>query len=159
MINVFGDLMMIEEGIICHQTNCLGIMGAGIALQIKNKWPHVYRDYVNFCKLMAPGATTLLGSVCISNASPRIYIAHIFGQEKIGHGKLTSYDAVDLSLCKLKEKMKDPSLGDNYRIFFPEFMGCGYGGGKWEIYRSIIEKYFPNGTIIHYVKNKKPLIT
>ena len=32
-----GDILEAEEKIICHQTNCLGIMGAGLALQIARK--------------------------------------------------------------------------------------------------------------------------
>jgi len=166
MLDVSGDILLIEEGIICHQTNCLGMMGVGIALQIKNKWPHVYNDYVDFCKMIS-GAThadslPLLGSIYVSKASPRIYVAHVFGQQKIGHGKLTSYDAVDLSLYKLKNKMRK-SFGDHYQhvdvdfpIFFPKLMGCGYGGGKWKIYQSIIEEHFPRGTIVHYEKNRVP---
>ena len=30
-----GNIFDGNEDIICHQTNCLGIMGGGIALQVK----------------------------------------------------------------------------------------------------------------------------
>lgn len=46
-----SDLLKIDKGIICHQTNCIGVMGGGIALQIRNKWPNVYKQYVNECEL------------------------------------------------------------------------------------------------------------
>ena len=38
-----GDL--IEDAkvdIVCHQTNCQGVMGAGIAKQIRDTWPRVF---------------------------------------------------------------------------------------------------------------------
>lgn len=34
---------------ICQQVNCRGVMGAGLALQIRNKWPVVYRRYLGLC--------------------------------------------------------------------------------------------------------------
>ena len=37
MIYVKGNLLESPVQIIAHQVNCLGIMGGGIALQIKNK--------------------------------------------------------------------------------------------------------------------------
>jgi O-acetyl-ADP-ribose deacetylase (regulator of RNase III) len=32
-----GDLLDQKADVITHQVNCLGVMGAGVALQIKNK--------------------------------------------------------------------------------------------------------------------------
>lgn len=32
-----GDLLKAEETFIAHQVNCKGVMGAGVAKQIKNK--------------------------------------------------------------------------------------------------------------------------
>lgn len=39
-----GNLLESDCDIICHQTNTLGIMGGGIALQIKNKYPLLYNN-------------------------------------------------------------------------------------------------------------------
>ena len=47
---VNGDLLQSNLPLIAHQTNCLGVMGAGIARSIKNKWTDVYTQYANFCK-------------------------------------------------------------------------------------------------------------
>ena len=49
---VDGDLLQSNLPLIAHQTNCLGVMGAGIAKSIKNKWSLVYTQYTNFCKLL-----------------------------------------------------------------------------------------------------------
>ena len=34
-----GNLLEAPERIIVHQTNCMGVMGSGIAKQIKAKYP------------------------------------------------------------------------------------------------------------------------
>ena len=41
---VNGDLLQSNLPLIAHQTNCLGVMGAGIAKAIKNKWNSVLHD-------------------------------------------------------------------------------------------------------------------
>ena len=35
-----------ENTIICHQVNCRAAMGAGLARQIRDKWPVVFDEYV-----------------------------------------------------------------------------------------------------------------
>lgn len=38
------------EIVICHQVNCQGVMGAGLAKQIRIRWPEVYVDYKKLLK-------------------------------------------------------------------------------------------------------------
>ena len=45
-----SNLLNIRSGVICHQVNCIGAMGAGLALQIRNKWPIVYEKYKEDCR-------------------------------------------------------------------------------------------------------------
>jgi len=47
MLNVInGDLLDITKGLIAHQVNLKGVMGDGLAKQIKDKYPNVYSQYV-----------------------------------------------------------------------------------------------------------------
>lgn len=43
--HVKGDILATptrnEDTVICHQVNCCGVMGAGLAKQIRDKWPVV----------------------------------------------------------------------------------------------------------------------
>ena len=41
-----GDLLDAPVDYICHQVNCQGRMGSGIAKQIKERWPVVYEGYM-----------------------------------------------------------------------------------------------------------------
>ena len=40
-----GNLLDAPVDYICHQVNCQGRMGSGIAKQIKKRWPRVYEVY------------------------------------------------------------------------------------------------------------------
>ena len=42
---VNGNILEATEDIICHQVNCQGVMGSGLAKQIRSKWPSVFADY------------------------------------------------------------------------------------------------------------------
>ena len=49
-----GDITTLPENnshdtIICQQVNCMGVMGAGLAAQIRRKWPNVYNEYRKRC--------------------------------------------------------------------------------------------------------------
>ena len=61
---VSGNLLKDFNGdIIVHQVNCQGVMSAGIAKQIKIKYPKSYREYVNYCKSKIP--ISLMGDCII----------------------------------------------------------------------------------------------
>ena len=154
-----GDILLINKGIICHQVNCLGIMGKGIAKQIKEKFPEVFNDYRDFCNriLNQYGSRyEALGMFRISSICDSLHIANIFGQGGIGcKRRETKYDAVDESLNKLKNLLISNCC--KLKVFFPKRMGCCLGGGNWDIYYEIIKSHFPDGIIVDYEKGKVPL--
>ena len=41
---VKGDLLSSDVKIRCHQVNCRGVMGAGLALQVKQKYPEAFEQ-------------------------------------------------------------------------------------------------------------------
>ena len=50
MIKVIdGDLFTTDARIIAHSVNCRGVMGSGVALQVHQKFPHVFFQYKRFC--------------------------------------------------------------------------------------------------------------
>ena len=40
-----GNLLNSGCNIICHQVNCQGVMGSGIALEIRNRFPEAYATF------------------------------------------------------------------------------------------------------------------
>jgi O-acetyl-ADP-ribose deacetylase (regulator of RNase III) len=136
-----GNILDIKEGFICHQVNCKGSMGAGIALQIRRKWPHVYEDYRNaFHK-----GLLFLGNVVESEITPDLYVAHLCGQYDYGRkpGRVyTEYAA-------LAEAMLTLVAGSDRRpIYVPYGMGCGFAGGDWKIVSRLIDKLMPSAVVV-----------
>ena len=99
MINyIKGNILDITEGIIVQQVNCMGVMGAGLAKQIRDKWPDVYYEYKETLTFI-PHAKDLLGACCWTkvnkNSSDYLYVASIFGQYNYGYKtKYTIYPAL-----------------------------------------------------------------
>lgn len=46
---VNGDVFKCKEDLIIHQVNCKGVMGGGIALEIRKRFPQVYNRYKEEC--------------------------------------------------------------------------------------------------------------
>src|SRR5437763_1772698 len=45
-----GDLLAADAEALVNTVNCVGVMGKGIALQFKQRFPDVYRQYRNACR-------------------------------------------------------------------------------------------------------------
>ena len=48
---VEGNFFDFEADIRVNTVNCVGIMGAGVALQFKNKYPRMFEEYARECSL------------------------------------------------------------------------------------------------------------
>ena len=48
---VSGDFFEYDADIRINTVNCVGVMGAGAALQFKNKFPDMFLDYQKACEL------------------------------------------------------------------------------------------------------------
>ena len=80
--NIVGDLLKQDKvDIICHQTNCKGVMGAGIAFQIKRTYPEVFKKYKEFCDEYE---NILLGRTLFVNCNDGKVVANLFGQDGYG---------------------------------------------------------------------------
>ena len=40
-----GNLFDTKAEIICHQCNCQGVMGSGVAAEVKKRYPEVFKAY------------------------------------------------------------------------------------------------------------------
>ena len=128
-----GDIFNSRENIIAHQTNCKGVMGAGIAKSIKDKYPKVFYEYRDYCDV--DDQLNILGTVQIVEASKDRKIANVFGQYMYGRQtRQTNYDALRKALESLGEYAKDNDLS----IAIPYKIGCANAGGDWNTVEGII---------------------
>jgi hypothetical protein len=132
------DIFESGADVICHQVNCQGVMGSGIAKQVREKYPWVYAHYKALFNDYKPH--DLLGARQLCYINERQAICNCFGQENYDYdGKCyTSYEALEEIFGFLKEEFKDT----NTSIAIPYLMGCARGGGNWEIVYKIIYKTF-----------------
>ena len=154
---VTGDILdyVGEVQIIAHQVNNKGVMGGGLAAQIRNKYPHVYKTYSEYCN--GRREDDLLGFCQVTNFSsaPEIstLCANLFGQTLEGMGRDTNYEALYVAMEVLKDFMLKSGLRT---LAIPHSMGCGLGGGDWRIVRTMIEVIFEDApveiTIVKYGK-------
>lgn len=134
-----SNLLDIKSGIICHQVNCIGVMGAGLAFQVKNKWPIVYKKYKEDCKQFMTHPEMMLGHVLDVMVEPTLVVANCYGQVfPSSVGKQTDYDSWNTMFAKLQD------LGNYFSLdlHFPYMMGCGLAGGDWNIMLEKIERLF-----------------
>lgn len=141
---IVGNLLDIKSGIICHQVNCKKVAGAGLARQIRDKWPNWYVDFLE--------TTPALGRATFWRATitPELYIANLYGQLDFGYARIgipkrfTNYVALRCCLMDVKK------FAEERPVYIPAGLGCGLAGGKWEIVRSIIETEVPDAILVKW---------
>ena len=130
---ISGNLLDSKEDYICHQVNCQGVMGSGVAKAIRDKWPEVFTEYRS-CIDMCFG--TPLGSVCYAyiNNSNQV-VANMFAQSSYGYDgkRYTSYDAFCNCLSAMAREIPKSKT-----IAFPYKIGSDRGGANWNIIYAMI---------------------
>lgn len=134
----YGDLFTTDATYICHQVNCMGRMGSGIARCVRDRFPTAYEEYKTACHSAdTPG--TLLGKILPSEYEGKT-IVHMFAQERYGrHVRYTDYFAFRECLRKIRAIVPTGS-----HVAFPYGIGCGLGGGEWSIILPMIEEELAN---------------
>lgn len=153
MIKVIdGDILTLSPDnhiCVCHQVNCQGVMGAGLARQIRVAYPQVYEEYRALCRA---NPTQLLGLFQPIRITPTFTVANCFAQVNYGrNGLFTDYAA----LKKCMEAARLFAETSNGIVRIPYKIGCGLGGGDWNVVYEIIETAFSNSTVYIWKYDKK----
>ena len=134
-----GNIFDSNANIICHQVNCQGVMGSGVAAEVKKRYPNVfdaYRyDYLN--------GDLKLGHVCFATAKQDQVIANMCGQDNFGYNgaMYTNYEKLQECLNKVKEYAVY-EYDVQPVIALPYMMSCCRGGGDWSVVYKMIEDTF-----------------
>lgn len=145
-----GDLLSVTRGHIVHGCNCRGVMGSGVALAVKNKWPEVFNEYHHTCSEHKKWGKeyVMLGNILPVMITTELYVINAFTQLGFDrHARQVDYDAVATCFEHLVRRM---TPNDNelhplpvLPICFP-MIGAGLGGGDWDIISTIIDKTVPD---------------
>lgn len=152
---LIGDLFTSDAQTLVNTVNCVGIMGKGVALEFKKRYPAMHEDYVQRC-----------GAKAVRLGEPYIY-------EDLSGTKIINFPT--------KEHWRSPSrlqdiergldflvdhIGD-WRVMSLALppLGCGNGGLEWAevgplIFRKLsslpidVELYAPYGTPKHQLSEE-----
>lgn len=135
---VEGNFFDYDTDIRINTVNCVGVMGAGVALAFKNKYPDMYREYVSVCKnnQIEPGKPHVWSSGDLFSKALTI----INFPTKIHWRNNSEYEYIEKGLQWLQEYLQDKQ---DMSISLPA-LGCGHGGLDWSRVKKLIEKYLSN---------------
>ena len=142
---------------ICHICNNSGRWGRGFVLALSKKWTDPELKYRNWflTKTISTSRSKQiipfrLGMVQYVYVAPEILVANMIAQ----NGTVQKYDKSGniiplvhyLSLDKCLEKCSGFAKELNASVHMPR-IGCGLGGGKWEIIEPMIKEIFSQNDI------------
>lgn len=122
-----------NASIIAHQVNTEGVMGVGLAKELRTRYPGVYETYHKICENYS--YDDLIGKIQILKISETQRVANLFAESlnKSYEGdRKTDYDALRICLQKLNAQKTS--------IAIPYKLGCGLGGGDWDLVLQMIKE-------------------
>jgi O-acetyl-ADP-ribose deacetylase (regulator of RNase III) len=132
-----GDILAADAEALVNTVNCVGIMGRGIALQVKNAFPNNFKVYQSACRhqQVVPGRMFVFETGTITN--PRYIInfptkRHWRGKSRIGD--------IELGLKALAQVIRERRISS---VAVPP-LGSGLGGLIWTDVRPRIEAALGN---------------
>jgi O-acetyl-ADP-ribose deacetylase (regulator of RNase III) len=140
---VNGDLLGATQKVLVHGCNNHGVMGSGVARQIRARWPNVYEVYALKHKVFG----LELGDIIpVGTLDGKIVVNAVtqdgFGRD--GH-RYVDYNAIETCFRKINDRV---DVWEVAEVAMPR-IGAGLGGGDW----SIIEKI-----IVSTAKNYRPVV-
>lgn len=119
------------EGITnyAHGCNCSGAMGKGIAVQFREKFPEMYQEYKQLCKINEFN----LGDIFAYNYGNG-FVFNLATQQS--WKTKAEPKAIESALTKMFDYAIEANIS---KITIPK-IGAGLGGLKWDDVKAIIEK-------------------
>lgn len=129
------NILESDDDIIVHQVNCMGVMGAGLARSIKDRWPEVFDSYLRFLS----STDEPLGRAQFVHTDDGRIVVNMFAQHFYGRGKrYTDYEKFHAAMVEIRRSAEQY----NYSVAIPYYIGCGLAGGNWKIINQIIADTF-----------------
>jgi O-acetyl-ADP-ribose deacetylase (regulator of RNase III) len=156
---VEGDILGVEFGVIVHGCNAQGVMKSGLALQVKEQYPAVYKAYRDAIPKIPRSETgqanvggnlqkgTLkLGSISQAEVSPNKWIVNAITQFNYGYDgkRYVSYDAVDVAFRQVVRFMAQiHQVRGHMPVLHIPRIGAARGGGDLRTILEIIMSVVP----------------
>lgn len=140
-----SNLFLDPHSYIAHGCNAQGVMGSGFALELKNRYPDAFLDYVSFCK--AHKHLNMLGLVNVSMQVNGPIVFNCITQEYYGKdGKIyADIKAIQDCFKRIYDMLPVGSV-----LAMPK-IGCGYGGLMWSDVEHVIKNTLPDTHVKVYI--------
>jgi len=127
-----GDILTADVEALVNTVNCVGVMGRGIALQFKNKFPENFKVYMAACKKQE----VLPGKMFVFDTGTLVFPRYIINFPTKRHWKGKSrMEDIDSGLEDLVRVIEEKNIQS---IALPP-LGSGLGGLDWQEVRNRIE--------------------
>jgi len=154
---VQGDLIELalkgEFDFIGHGANCQNVMGAGIALAVKEAFPRAYeadRDYPISTGIRRLGNYSCWLSMMVERQTKLVDLCGVINF----YTQTTPGATFDVDACRLSfRKFATEWGGNDFRLGIP-LIGCGIGGATWEeVEPLVIEELVPyfRVTVVEFI--------
>ncbi len=156
------DIFRSTADALVNPVNCRGVMGKGIALEFKKRFPEIMPIYKEACKKkkLVPGKLMFIRIIAELTANEDLFEeglakrpAIILFPTKDHWRDKSKIEWIEAGLIELKKNYKEWGLNS---ISMPK-IGCGLGGLAWEDVKVLIENHFSYEPVeIHvYISDKK----
>jgi O-acetyl-ADP-ribose deacetylase (regulator of RNase III) len=140
--NAVDALINGEIDVLLHVCNNKGVMGSGIALEIKNRIPDAYNAYKSsqdeLCKLY-------LGGISFGWYDVGKFVCNMVAQDGYGSNRrFLNYGALAECLSKMSKGINVKTVG------IPFKMGSDRAGGDWNIVLEMVEYFLKDFNVVIY---------
>lgn len=145
-----GDLFSSPAQVLVNTVNTVGVMGKGIALEFKKRYPDMFEEYKSMCDKH----NLVIGKLMLWYAAD-YWILQFPTKEHWRNPSKLEY--IEKGLMAFVRKYADYNISS---IAFPK-LGCGNGELDWKDVKVLMEKYLKDLPIDVYIylgpgENKKP---
>lgn len=142
------DITTVTEGVIIHGVNCQGVMGAGAALAIRNKWPIVYDIYRR-----GPKGKDMLGVTHFIGITEKLYVGNCYTQFSFGRHNKPAADIAAVKKCVAESYSFAHSMNMPLNTVK---LASDLGGLSWSddvepIFQELIEEYPDTEVNVYYI--------
>ena len=138
-----GNMFDIDADILINTINCVGVMGCGVALAFKKRYPYMFKRYRYLCRSnqMHPGI--------LWNYKTHDNKLIVNFPTKDHWREPSKYLYIKHGLKELRSLLKEAN--NNTLVALPA-LGCGHGGLDWDIVKEMIQEHLENlSNVIVYV--------
>jgi O-acetyl-ADP-ribose deacetylase (regulator of RNase III) len=142
-----GNILQSNTQVIVNTVNCKGVMGKGLALKFRKKYPEMFQEYEKECA----AGKLVIGKLHLFKRDEFPWILNFPTKNDWRHK--SSIRFIEAGLRAFAEEYRGWKIGS---IAFPQ-LGCDLGGLKWSDVKPLMETYLQgltDLTVVIYLHSK-----